>query len=110
MIMHRLILNAPKGIKVDHQDGDGLNNQRRNIRLATNAQNSMNQKPRVKTSSKYKGVSLDKRHGTWKSQIGKNGAIIWLGQFRSEVEAAKAYDRAAREMFGEFACLNFNVV
>jgi hypothetical protein len=108
VIMHRLILNAPKGIKVDHRDGDGLNNQRGNLRLATNKQNSMNQKPHVNTSSPYKGVSLDKRHGTWKAYIISDGKSIWLGQHKSEEEAARAYDVAARKLFGEFAKCNFS--
>ncbi len=106
--MHRLILNAPKGVQVDHEDGNGLNNKRRNIRLATNQENARNSQKQVRRSSKYKGVSLDKRHGTWKSQVSVDGQIIWLGQFKSEVEAAKAYDMAARKMFGKFAKLNFN--
>lgn len=108
VIMHRLIMKAPKGVKVDHWDGEGLNNQKYNLRLATNPQNSQNQKLRNRGSSKYKGVSLDKRHGTWKAYIAVNGKLLWLGQHKSEGDAARAYDAAARKLFGEFAKCNFS--
>jgi hypothetical protein len=108
VIMHRLILNAPKGIQVDHRDGDGLNNQEYNLRLADNISNAQNGRSQIGRSSQYKGVSLDKRHGTWKCYIRVNKVNKWLGQFKSEIDAAMAYDRAARKFFGEFACLNFN--
>jgi len=106
--MHRLILNAPKGVQVDHDDGNGLNNKRRNIRLATNQQNQRNRKPGSNQSSKFKGVSLDKRHGTWKAYIIVDGKNIWLGQHKTEEDAAKAYDVAARRLFGEFAKCNLS--
>jgi hypothetical protein len=110
IIMHRIIMDASKGTGVDHVDGNGLNNQRSNLRLVTAAENGANQKSREGCSSKFKGVSLDKRHGTWKSYIQVRGKIMWLGQYRSEADAAKAYDAAARKYFGQYARLNFNEV
>ena len=108
IIMHRMIMNAPKGIKVDHQDFNGLNNQKYNLRLATNQQNARNRQE-GSGSSRFKGVSLDKRHGTWKSYIAVDKKCIWLGQHKEEEDAARAYDAAARRLFGEFAKCNFDL-
>lgn len=108
VIMHRLILDAPKGVKVDHRDFNGLNNQKSNIRLADNKQSSAYQRPMIDCSSKYKGVALDKRHGTWKSQISYENKTLWIGQFACEICAALAYDDAARQLYKDFALLNFN--
>jgi hypothetical protein len=106
VIMHRLIMKAPKGLKIDHWDGEGLNNQKYNLRLATNQQNAHNRK----LGGKFKGVSLDKRHGTWKAYIVFDRKNIWLGQHKTEESAARAYDMAARRLFGEFAKCNFNQI
>ncbi len=103
VLMHRIIVNAPDGIEIDHIDGNGLNNQKSNLRFCTHAQNLGNQRSRMK---KYKGVC--------KSASGSYFAVITyrykskrLGTFSSEISAAKAYDKAAIELFGEFANLNF---
>ena len=106
-LLHRLILGLKPGDpNVDHKDGNGLNNLRNNLRLATQSQNCMN---RQKTwgISKYKGVSWDKDVNKWRSHIAKNGSQICLGRYISEIEAAEAYDKKAIELFGEFARLNF---
>ena len=106
--MHRLILGAKKGEIIDHQDHDGLNNRRYNIRLCTSRQNNMNrQKPKNGTSV-FKGVSWDAISGKWKAAIMLNNKGKHLGYYLSEVEAAKAYDTAAIELFDEFACTNFS--
>jgi hypothetical protein len=107
VIMHRLIMGAPKGTLVDHRDFNGLNNQKWNLRLATNTQNTVSQRARTGCSSKYKGVSLDKKTGKWKSQISIKGRAKWLGFCESEVVAAQLYDQAAKKLYGEFAVLNF---
>lgn len=107
MAMHRVILAAPQGFDVDHIDGDGLNNTRANLRIATRSQNMANIPKRPGCSSQFKGVSWNKRSGRWVANIGHNNRVVYLGGFTSELQAALAYDRAARDLFGEFARLNF---
>lgn len=104
-LMHCVIMNH-KGI--DHIDGNGLNNQKSNLRKCTNSQNAMNRTQIKGTSSKYKGVSFHKRDKKWYSYIKKDQKLINLGSFTNEVDAAKAYDKKAIELFGEFSRLNFN--
>ena len=106
-LMHRLIMNAPPGTVVDHIDGNGLNNRRCNLRICTQKQNSRNSAPSRHSSSRFKGVYYCKRTRKWIATIGYNGRTIHLGSFDDEIEAARAYDRKARELFGEFAYLNF---
>lgn len=107
-LLHRVLLDiSDPAIQVDHHDGDGLNNQRDNLRVSTNQQNQSNRRKRTRTSSQYKGVSLHKPYGKWKSQISTDGEHRYLGLFESEIAAASRYDEAAREHFGVFACLNF---
>jgi HNH endonuclease len=103
--MHRFIIDAPKGIKVDHKDRDGLNNQRENIRLATNPQNSQNTGLSLANTSGYKGVARFREK--WQAGIKVNYHRIHLGHFNTAEEAARAYDSKARELFGEFAKTNF---
>jgi len=111
--LHRFLTGAPKGVKVDHCDGNGLNCRRLNIRLATTAQNGANRsKPPGRATSQFKGVSKKKpsfrwRHPKWQAQICVNQKQIYLGSFSSEREAAQAYDCAALIYFGEFARGNF---
>lgn len=105
--MHREILAPPAGMDVDHIDRDGLNNQRGNLRAATRTQNNGNSRPK-RPGRPYKGITQDKKHGGWKAQITKGkGRNIYLGYFNDPADAARAYDRAAREYFGEYARLNF---
>jgi len=107
--MHRYILglNNPK-VLIDHRDGNGLNNQRSNLRIATNSQNQCNKKPRG--SSKYLGVNLHTQKGykpKWRAAIAVNGKVRHIGMFKKEESAAKAYDRMAKKYHKEFANLNF---
>lgn len=103
--MHRLIMDAPGGMEVDHIDGNPLNNQRSNLRVVTHAQNQKNLKiPRHNTSG-YKGVYWDKVRQKWIAAI-HSGKTINLGGFITKEEAAKRYNEAAIERFGEFARLN----
>ncbi len=102
--MHSLIMGSPG---VDHKNGDGLDNTRGNLRLATSVQNGANQRPNLGTSSAYKGVSWHRDRRKWQANIGVAGKQRYLGLFSDEEDAARAYDDAAREAFGEFALLNF---
>ncbi len=105
--LHRLIMDAPKGVLVDHRNGDSLDNRRANLRLATRAQNCGNMRKRKNTSSRFKGVCFHKKYRKWTAYISVAKKRISLGYFDSEIEAAKAYDEAAKKYRGEFACLNF---
>ncbi len=108
--MHRMILGLKRGDKrqCDHRDHDGLNNQQSNLRICTVQQNSFNQTSKKVSSSKFKGVSWNKWACRWRVYIGHKGEVFHLGYFINEVEAAKAYDKAARKYHGGFASLNFN--
>lgn len=102
--MHNLIMNCAG---IDHVNGDGLDNQRANLRRANQSQNNANQRPQKARSSRYKGVCWDSSDRRWKAQIKVGGKRRHLGNFISEEDAAHAYDAAAREAFGSFARLNF---
>lgn len=106
--MHRQILGAKQGEEVDHVNHNGLDNRVCNVRKCTRSQNSQNRKPQKKeNTSKYKGVNWQKRDCLWQAQIKKNGTTIHIGSFNNEIDAATAYDVKAKELFGEFAHLNF---
>lgn len=103
--MHKLIMNTPKGMVTDHIDHDGLNNQRENLRVCTHKQNMMNNRIRNDNKSGYKGVCWSQ--GKWKVEIMKDQKHIHIGMFDDKILAAQAYDNKAKELFGEFAVLNF---
>jgi hypothetical protein len=105
--MHRVIAGAADGIQVDHRNGNGVDNQRHNLRLATGSQNQQHRvrATRPQMASKFKGLSWEQ--GRWRARILAEGRRIHLGAFASEIEAAKAYDAAALKYFGEFAAPNF---
>ena len=107
--MHRLILGLRRcdGKITDHRDRNGLNNQKANLRLCTNQQNGQNKRPQKGGTSKYKGVYWHKPREKWCGKVATNGKNQHLGYFVGEAEAAKAYDKKAKELFGEFAYLNF---
>ena len=107
IMMHREIMGAPGHLVVDHINHNGLDNRKRNLRLCTQEENIYNSLPRRNCSSKYKGVYLHKRSKRYHAMIGYKGKRYYLGTFRDEIDAAKAYDKKARELFGEFAYLNF---
>jgi hypothetical protein len=108
--MHSMIASRMRLVlitkEVDHKDGNGLNNQRNNLRPATSSQNKMNQKLKINNISGFKGVSWDKENNKWRASIGLNGRNLKLGRFTTPIEAAKVYNTAALEYFGEFARLN----
>ncbi|MBZ2166364.1 HNH endonuclease [Methanobacterium spitsbergense] len=98
--MHRLILNAPKNMMVDHINGNGLDNRKSNLRICSNRQNTQNRK-HGKKSSRYPGVYFNKRNKNWVARIQIKGKINFLGSFKDEKDAAKAYEKACRELVGE---------
>ena len=105
--MHRLLLNAPAGLVVDHRDCNGLNNRKSNLRLCTHQENSYNQRPRLGGTSRFRGVCLHKAKNKYIALIQKEGKRYFLGLFGDEIEAAVVYDIKAMELFGEFAYFNF---
>lgn len=108
--LYRMVLgrDLPKLVKPIYQDGDRLNCRRSNLGLLNYSDASgSSRKISKKTTSDYKGVSWAKDQALWRAKIKKNGKLFPLGEYRSEWAAARAYDEAAREMFGEFAALNF---
>ena len=113
--MHRLIAGADDKRHVDHWDGDGLNNQRINLRVATRGQNQANRgrSRAVRTSSgiasQYKGVYWDSGRQRWSANVCYNKKTRSLGRHLTEEAAARAYDAAATEVWGRFARLNFPV-
>lgn len=103
--MHRRITKAPAGYMVDHADRDGLNNQRRNLRVCTGTFNNVNRELPDNVSG-YRGV-FPGGIGRWRAQVTFRGIRINLGTYRDRVEAARVWDAKAKELFGEFAWLNF---
>lgn len=99
-------MNAPQEMDVDHRFHNTLDNRRCNIRTCTTAQNQHNQR-KTRGLSQYKGVSWHKTNKKWQALIRLNGQRIYLGYFNNEIDAAKAYDKKARELFREFAFTNF---
>lgn len=105
IMMHRFIMETPKGLLVDHINHDTLDNQRRNLRNCTRSQNMWNRKRRCGTS-KYKGVHKDSTTSKWCAQIYKYNVAVDRKYFDTELEAALWYNVKAKELFGEFAYLN----
>jgi len=107
--MHRVIKNAPDDKRVDHINGNGLDNQRYNLRICTQQQNTQNRRKWLRTcSSAYKGVY---KHpcGKYRVTIKVEGKNIHGGYWESEIAAAETYDALARKHFGEFANTNFTL-
>lgn len=101
--MHNLFVKTERGQKVDHIDGNGLNNRRANLRVCLHKQNTFNSVSRT-GASKFKGVSkADKK---WRAYIAVNRKQISLGRYETEAQAAEAYNKAAEKHFGKFSLLN----
>lgn len=110
VLMHTVLTGCKK---VDHINGDGLDNRRENLRRATTRENNQNRRKRLNASSRFNGVYYSKKSRKFQAQIrvpakeGGQGKQIYLGLFEDEVQAAKAYDNEARKIHGEYAALNF---
>ena len=103
LFMHRIIMDTPQGLEVDHIDHNGLNNQKSNLRNCTRQENQRNK--RARSLSGYLGVAVERNRFRATIQVGENR--IYLGIFKTAIEAAYAYDKSAIEHFGVFANLNF---
>jgi hypothetical protein len=102
--LHRVITDVTTDQEIDHKDHDGLNNRRENLRSCSHSENQSNSRHRVRQSG-FRGV--DKHRGRWSARIFRDNKLLWLGTFNNPEEAARAYDAAAIEYYGEFATLNF---
>lgn len=104
--MHWLILGKRFGV-ADHINSDTLDNRRSNLRIVNQQQNAQNQsKQKRKCSSIYKGVCWSKDRNLWHAKVKHKGVYYNLGRFKKEVDAAMAYNKKAKELFGEYAKLN----
>lgn len=102
ILMHRIIMNDPDGMVVDHKDGNGLNNTRINLRPATHSQNLQNQRLSRQNTSGFKGVYFDRQRNKWRSDIYLDKKRHRLGRFKTPEEAHAAYCQASEKLHGEF--------
>lgn len=107
-----LVLKKKKGMIIDHKNRNPFDNRKCNLRFVNSVQNSWNRGKQNSfkgklTTSKFKGVSYFKNNNNWRTRIAIEGEVIYLGHYPTEIKAAKAYDQKAKELFGEFAFLNF---
>jgi len=103
ILMHRMLVDAPCGMEVDHINGNGLDNRRSNIRLATSQQNKANRKVRNDSVTGLKGVTWNQSGKQWMARITVDRKCLYLGCFSTPMDAHLAYRQAAKKHFGEFA-------
>ena len=110
LMMHTLIMKTPEGYYIDHINPKRtLDNRKSNLRVCTHQQNCFNRSLSTLNKSGFKGVCYDKNHKSkkWRAYITHNAKNMSLGSYKTKEEAARAYDEKAKELFGEFAHLNF---
>ena len=104
--MHRVIMDAPPGMHVDHINHNGLDNRKENMRVCTRTENIRNSRKQRRCTSEYKGVCWHKHRNKWITRITADKKSKYLGYFKKETDAALAYNLAALKYFGEFANIN----
>jgi len=109
VLMHRVVNKTPVGLMTDHINGNILDNRKKNLRSSTHQQNHFNRSPHKNTKSIFKGVCTTHNSGKWRAYIKVGEKQKHLGLFEYEIDAAKSYDSAALEYYGEFAHLNFPI-
>lgn len=107
IFMHRLINKTAEGLDTDHINHDRLDNRRCNLRSCTTSENGANRAKQKNNTSGFIGVSWYKSKSKWRAQVGTNGTMKTVGAYHSAQEAAIARDKYAKQIFGEFAVLNF---
>jgi hypothetical protein len=103
VLMHRMIMRYPLGLQVDHIDGDGLNNRKSNLRVATHAQNMWNRGPQHNNTSGFRGVSWHEKSAKWQARIKHENGRMFLGYFDTAEAANEAYIEASKRLHGDFA-------
>lgn len=106
LYLHREIMATKSGEQVDHINGDGLDNRRKNLRICTQRQNTFNRRKQTNCRSGFKGVYWHKKAKKWASEVRADGTKYYLGLFESPIDAALAYNQAAQKYHGKFARLN----
>jgi len=106
--IHRVVMDAPSEMLVDHINHDTLDNRKANLRIVTKQQNQCNVLPRKGNWSKYKGVCYNTRVNRWVAYINHLGKREYLGYFNNEMDAAMAYDKASIRLHGEFGYRNMD--
>jgi len=103
VLMHRELMQTPKGKDTDHINRNGLDNRKCNLRICTRSENNLNKDKQKSNTSGYKGVYWRGDQKLWLARVG----LVYAGKHKNKIDAAKAYDSKAKELFGEFAKLNF---
>lgn len=102
-LMHRCILNTPTSNETDHKDGNGLNNQRKNLRICNHSENQQNKGKNINNTSGFKGISWCQRNKKWLVRLSVNGTRLYLGHFKQKIKAYQAYVEACIKYHGNFS-------
>lgn len=105
-LFHRIIMNVEGDLKIDHVNRNTLDNRKSNLRVASDLQNQMNKRGYLGCSSKFKGVTWDKQFKKWAVRVMLSGKQHFVGRFKNEKEAGRAYNKKSKELFGDFAYQN----